>query len=170
MSTDPIGVNGGLSTILPHSPVIARTNTSAQTQPRLPDHYAMETPEGVVEVHELALRGRLKDRYGADVNYDYSYEDDIASMEAKWDETKLDARAERALAQESPASASAPTQQAAALTTVPHYSATQQARTGENVANGAVEIADGVIEIESPKATIGNAKMINVAGELAALN
>ncbi len=166
VSTDPVGVRSDVIDTLPIGNSVVHAATAAKPQPRQPDHYAMETPEGIVEVHELALRGRYQNRYRdlqREESYqaEYGYEDDIAALEARWDGYALDARAERALS-----SANA----AEVQPTARHYAAMEQARTGENVDSGVTQVADGVIEIASPHPQIGNARMINVASEVASLN
>ena len=63
MSTEPIMSATDLSATLPQTPAIAMGDAATRTTPRLPDHYAMETPEGRVDVDELAMRGRYANRY-----------------------------------------------------------------------------------------------------------
>ncbi len=90
MSTDPVGVRSDVIDTLPLTPAVAHASVTSRTQPRVPDHYAMETPDGVVEVHELAMRGRFQDHYRATESYDHSYEEEIATLEARWDDDDLD--------------------------------------------------------------------------------
>ena len=171
MDTNPAGARSDVTDALPISPTIAHASESTGTQPRLPDHYAMETPDGVVEVHELAMRGRLHDRYRAEQPYGYSYEQDIAALEDRYDHDDLDARAELALAPDlAPAGQSDAYSAQPPQRQTPHYAAMEQARTGEDIESGATQIADGVIEIEPAMAQNARPKVINVASELAALN
>ena len=51
-----------------------------------------------------------------------------------------------------------------------HYAALEQARTGEDTHANTTQIADGVTEIAPAVPTIGNARVIDVAGELSALD
>lgn len=84
ISTDPITDATDISATLPqHSPV-AVADATPRTTPRLPDHYAMETPEGTVEVHELAMRGRYRDRYEPYQRWQAETERNLAMLEAEW--------------------------------------------------------------------------------------
>jgi hypothetical protein len=62
ISTEPLDEATDVMDTLPERPTISITTSATPAGRRLPDHYAMETPEGRVEVHELALRGRYADR------------------------------------------------------------------------------------------------------------
>lgn len=86
-----------VSSIPSGSPVTA-ADAAPQTRARLPDHYAMETPEGRVEVHELAMRGREADRWRAAQAREARYEADLAAMESRWAEQEVESRAAAALA------------------------------------------------------------------------
>ncbi|MGB3797256.1 MAG: hypothetical protein WA957_13250 [Alteraurantiacibacter sp.] len=174
MSTDPVGVHQDVLASLPITPQIAHASTTAKARPRLPDHYAMETPEGVVEVHELAMRGRLKDRYGFgqryEDEYDYSYEADLSAQESLWESDRPEDRAERALSDSdphTPSTANRPT--SSAQPAERYYSVMQEARTGEDIQTGVATIGGGVIEVEVAEPRNGNARTINVAGEIASL-
>ncbi len=171
MSTDPVGQRADVTETLPVGSTAVYANANPRTSERLPDHYAMETPEGVVEVKELAMRGRYRDRYRTPDSYDHSYEEEIDTLEARWDSDRLDARAQRALAP-SPAPV-ARTSHNAVPTAQPeaaHYAAMEQARTGEDFRTETTQVADGVIEIQPAEPAIGNARVIDVAGELSALD
>lgn len=171
MSTDPVGQRADVTETLPVGSTAAYANATPRTAERLPDHYAVKTPDGVVEVHELAMRGRYQDRYSAPDGYDHSYEKEIDTLEARWGNDALDARAQRALAQDS--APVARTSHVMISTTQPeaaHYAALEQARTGEDIRANTTKIADGVTEIAPAEPTIGNARVIDVAGELSALD
>ena len=88
MSTDPITSISDVSTVLPTASPIAAGDATPLTVERLPDHYAMETPEGRVEVYELAMRGRYADRYRPPV-YDDA-QDSLAVLESDWDDAALE--------------------------------------------------------------------------------
>lgn len=49
---------------LPEARLIAASNQAMRDGRRLPDHYPLKTPDGTIEVAELALHGRLRDRGG----------------------------------------------------------------------------------------------------------
>lgn len=49
---------------LPEAPMISASNDALHDTTRPPDHYPLKTPEGTIEVAELALHGRLHDRGG----------------------------------------------------------------------------------------------------------
>lgn len=76
--TEPISTNAGLDAVLPQQHIHPQSAELATVE-RLPDHYPMTTPEGVIEVSELALRGRYSQRSysAADGSFaaePYSYE------------------------------------------------------------------------------------------------
>ena len=50
---------------LPEAPIISASNNALHDTTRPPDHYPLKTPEGTIEVAELALHGRLHDRGGS---------------------------------------------------------------------------------------------------------
>lgn len=102
LNTEPIGIAADVSASLPERPAIAIADAAPRTQERLPDHYAMETPEGRVEVHELAMRGRHPDRFRAARAYEQRLERDLAALEARWDRDTLDSRAAAALDAQQP--------------------------------------------------------------------
>lgn len=82
VNTDPVGPGGDVSAALPQQTVFAQ-DAAPRTRDRLPDHYAMETPEGRVEVAELAMRGR----YGQarhQPSYHHASVDDTYWRDAKW--------------------------------------------------------------------------------------
>ncbi|QZD91911.1 hypothetical protein K3162_10150 [Qipengyuania xiapuensis] len=45
---------------LPEAQMVRAGNSALQSGERPPDHYALETPEGTIEVGELALHGRMR--------------------------------------------------------------------------------------------------------------
>lgn len=171
MSTDIVGQRADVTQTLPLRTSVAHASATPRTQPRLPNHYAMATPEGVIEVHELTMRGRYQSRYRASKSYGHSYEGEIDFLELQWDSVALDARAQRALKSETAPLAQTPHHSiGAAQPETVDYTALEQARTGEDIQATTLQIADGVIEIQPAEPAIGNARVIDVAGELAALN
>ena len=51
-------------TALPQTAAAAQATASREAPRQLPNHYPLETPQGTVEVAELALHGRMRDRGG----------------------------------------------------------------------------------------------------------
>lgn len=70
-------VERGLTESTPEAPIVRASNTALRDAKRLPDHYPLHTPNGTIEVAELALHGRLRDRGGelwlARRSDDYAY-------------------------------------------------------------------------------------------------
>ena len=69
---------------LPEAQMVMAGNDTMRSTKRPPDHYPLKTPKGTIEVAELALHGRLRDRGGdmwwegrsdaradLDANYDF---------------------------------------------------------------------------------------------------
>ena len=54
----------GHSDTLPQAQMVTAANEAMRNGKRPPDHYPLETPQGTIEVAELALHGRLRDRGG----------------------------------------------------------------------------------------------------------
>lgn len=161
MSTDPIASISDVSTTLPTGSPIAADDAAPQTVQRLPDHYAIETPEGRVEVHELAMRGRYADRYHPPI-YDDSQES-LAMLENDWNGDSLDARAARAL---SPQQQEEPRPESEYRTPeVAHYSAMESAGTGEGASAPSPELESDIQIVEPQLAT---ARVIDVQAALAA--
>ena len=50
------------SDTMPTAPIVSSANRAMQSNQRLPDHYPLKTANGTVEVADLALRGRLRNR------------------------------------------------------------------------------------------------------------
>ena len=71
---------------LPAGSPIQVADAAPVTRERLPDHYALETPDGVVEVHELSFRGRQYDQWRENRAREARYEADLAALEARWAE------------------------------------------------------------------------------------
>lgn len=161
MNTDPISSVTDLSATLPGRPVIASTDAAPRTTPRLPDHYAMETPEGRVEVHELAMRGRYADRYEPYQTWRPDVEENLAMLEARYDSDALDARAARALAPQDMKQATPAEYQPRE---VANYSRLENARIGEVQQAGNVTAQP---EITGSEPQIANMRVINVKRELA---
>jgi len=59
IGTTPI-VERGEASQLPTAPII-QSRTADAPRKALPNHYALETPDGRIEVGELALHGRMRD-------------------------------------------------------------------------------------------------------------
>ena len=55
---------GGQGDNLPETQLVTASNQAMRDAKSLPDHYPLKTPEGTIEVAELALHGRLRDRGG----------------------------------------------------------------------------------------------------------
>ncbi|RIV85733.1 hypothetical protein [Aurantiacibacter zhengii] len=161
MSTDPIASISDVSTTLPMGSPIAASDATPKTVERLPDHYAMETPEGRVEVHELAMRGRYADRYQPPI-YDDTQES-FAMLESDWDGDSLDVRAARALSPQQHEE----TQPEPEYRTpeVANYSAMESAGTGENANVPSPEPKPDIQIVEPQLAT---ARVIDVQAALAA--
>lgn len=136
MSTDPISSIADVSSTLPNGSTFAASDPSPRTSERLPDHYAMETPEGRVEVHELAMRGRYSDRYEPYQQWRPDVDENLAMVEYQWDDETLDRRAEQALsideADDTPTSRYEAPEAA-------NYTALESARTGEVAVAPSVE-------------------------------
>lgn len=73
----------GYSDTLPETPIIGASNDGLRNMASLPDHYPLKTPEGTIEVAELALHGRLHDRGGSIWREDRSKES--AELSAGYD-------------------------------------------------------------------------------------
>ena len=54
----------GLTETLPETPMMHASTNSMRDAKRPPDHYPLQTPNGTVEVAELSLHGRMRDRGG----------------------------------------------------------------------------------------------------------
>ena len=54
----------GQTDTMPTAPIVSASNTAMRNAERLPDHYPLKTPNGTVEVAELSLHGRMRDRGG----------------------------------------------------------------------------------------------------------
>ncbi|WP_120077768.1 hypothetical protein [Aurantiacibacter odishensis] len=167
MSAEPIKPISDVSATLPDRPVIASNDAVPHTRERLPDHYAMETPEGRVEVHELAMRGRYADRYHQYETWRPDVDENLAMLEAEWDDADLDARAAAALEREDVDQgeqyAPVGTDPAYRPRTVANYSGLQEARTGE--APKAEQGSPPVVAAAEPR--IAKMRVINVADALA---
>ncbi len=85
----------GQTDSLPEAPIMSAADDAMRSDRRPPDHYPLETPNGTVEVAELALHGRLRDR-GGDLWWDGRSEEPVR-MGAAYDfyETASPERIER---------------------------------------------------------------------------
>lgn len=77
IGTEPLGLYQDVTDTLPQQRVNSRS-AALQIAERLPNHYPLETPEGTIEVEDLAWHGRYRDRVPAyaplpDDDYSYSY-------------------------------------------------------------------------------------------------
>lgn len=54
----------GHTDTMPQAQIVTAGNAALNSSKRPPDHYPLETPQGTIEVGELALHGRLRDRGG----------------------------------------------------------------------------------------------------------
>ena len=54
----------GLTETIPDAPIVSASNAKMRNTERLPDHYPLKTPNGTIEVAELSLHGRMRDRGG----------------------------------------------------------------------------------------------------------
>lgn len=175
MSTDLIGVHADVTASLPEAssgitaaPPIARE--------RLPDHYAMETPEGRIEVAELAWYGRFRDQaryYRSAWEDGYDLDAELDRMEVRWNLEDSTSRAAAALDARQPDMVRA--RPSARYAEAPHYAALEKQRTGEDPRTtdvGVVEIAPEVeaepvaervasLEIEVP-----GPRVVDVSDEL----
>lgn len=62
IGTTPIVADRGEASQLPTAPII-QSRTAGAPRKALPNHYALETPNGRIEVGELALHGRMRDSH-----------------------------------------------------------------------------------------------------------
>lgn len=166
MSAEPIRPITDVSATLPDRPIFASNDAAPRTRERLPDHYAMETPEGRVEVHELAMRGRYADRYEPYQTWQPDVDENLAMVETRWDDEELDARAASALEPRSTRqperSVQANSQPAYRPRAVANYSGMEGARTGEE------PVAETAPAVATTQPRIANMRVINVADALAA--
>ncbi|MGE5952551.1 MAG: hypothetical protein ACM308_02855 [Qipengyuania vulgaris] len=54
----------GLTETMPTAPIVSASSAAMRRAERLPDHYPLKTPNGTIEVAELSLHGRMRDRGG----------------------------------------------------------------------------------------------------------
>ena len=73
----------GHTDTLPEAQIVTAANAEMRTMRNPPNHYPLETKDGTIEVAELALHGRLRDR-GGDMWWE-GREDDRAMMGAGYD-------------------------------------------------------------------------------------
>ncbi len=69
---------------LPQSTVVSTANKSLTQRGSPPDHYPLETKHGTIEVAELALHGRLRER-GGKMWWEDRETDDRAEMNGEYD-------------------------------------------------------------------------------------
>lgn len=99
MSTEPIGVYADVTASLPDQPIAYNRAGPTLQQERLPDHYPLETPEGRIEVAELAWHGRYRDRVRlVEQAGDYYAPAGYARIDAAWDEAPAYGSSSRAAA------------------------------------------------------------------------
>ncbi|MFB0614183.1 hypothetical protein [Aurantiacibacter poecillastricola] len=164
ISAEPVRKTTDLAAALPNRPAIALDNASPTTRDRLPDHYALETPEGTIEVHELARRGRNAGYYEQYSTYVPDYEEDLGLLEGRWSDDELDRRAERSLepqpAAETSTTATGEIEATHESPRIAHFDAMQTARTGE-----AATAQVTPVDVTTPQVT--QARVIDVRSELA---
>lgn len=165
ISAEPIGQRSDVIDSIPASAAMTPTNTAVQTPERLPDHYAMKTPEGTVEVHELALRGRNAYRYDYPSTYRPDYETDLQDLDSEWSGgNDLDRRADRTVEADYGATDTAHEDYPYTANAIAHHDAMEQARTGEAVQPVIARTAD----IDVPAPQIAHARVVDVQAELEA--
>lgn len=167
MSTEPIMSATDLSATLPQTPAIAMGDAATRTTPRLPDHYAMETPEGRVDVDELAMRGRYANLYEPYQHWQPEVDENLTMLDARWDDEALDARAERALSPQATRHAQATTQSGQRPRGVARLTAMDNARTGEMAQ---AEAMPQNVKAPTAEPQIANMRVINVREALANKN
>ena len=167
MSTQPITSTTELSAALPETSAIATQSAATRTAARLPDHYAMETPEGRVEVHELALRGRYADRYDRYETWQPEVEENLTMQDARWVDDALDARAERALRPDMPGDARSDAQSRQSVREPTAHAAVDSLRAGES---GRTEAMSQNPNVSTAEPKIANMRVINVQEALASQN
>ena len=73
----------GYHETVPEVPIVRSANSYQRATRRPPDHYPLKTPKGTIEVAELALHGRLRDR-GGDMWWD-GRGNDARPLDARYD-------------------------------------------------------------------------------------
>ncbi|MGB3165321.1 MAG: hypothetical protein WBA68_00915 [Alteraurantiacibacter sp.] len=63
LGTDPLGQVIDVTASLPQTTQFDARNATLRSAERLPNHYALETPDGIVPVGELAMRGQHRERW-----------------------------------------------------------------------------------------------------------
>lgn len=105
INTTPVGSVDDVTQTVPQQQLNVARIEPYTSQPRLPDHYAMKTPEGRIEIAELAMRGRYAARRPAPVYHDIE-------PDSYWRETEYSEPASRtaqpAVAKASPRSENQP--------------------------------------------------------------
>ena len=162
---------------LPEAQFVTATDAALRSGQRPPDHYPLETPDGTIEVAELALHGRMRSRGGsmwwdgpadhradtADLNAEYDFYA-TASPERIAHERRLLAFTEgpdRSYAQPEPGPEPEP-QRPPTRAEAPMALAEPAAVTSSEQRSAAVTV--------TRTATIGNSKSISVADALATPN
>lgn len=140
MSVEPIGIGADVTATLPDRVEIAEAGPGRLTRERLPDHYAMDTPEGRVEAADLAWRGRYRDRLEqayaqADIDAEW------AAMEAQWDAASYEAAAQPVYPEATPAEAEVRYVEA------PHYAALEKAAAQEPTPSASPRVVDVAYEL-----------------------
>ena len=90
-NTDPIQLGGIGSELLPERHFAFDPSDNEAPQPALPDHYAMTTPDGRVEVAELSTRGLYaQQRFGwREASYELPPEPVFEEAESEWSDQPL---------------------------------------------------------------------------------
>lgn len=154
MSTEPIGIHADVTANLPDRPYARAASPVRNTHERLPDHYAVETPEGRIEVSELAWHGRYRDSMRRYTGYEhYDVDAELARMEARWDVDASTSRAAAALDAQQP--------RVTRYAQAPHYAEMERARTGEVAAGSAPTLAVAT----QPAPLPGNMRVVSLNSE-----
>ncbi|APE27994.1 hypothetical protein [Aurantiacibacter gangjinensis] len=168
MDTDPIGTVTDVTASIPDHSNFAKADAAPKTQARLPDHYAMETPDGLVEVHELAMRGQDRDRWQAARAYEREIEAELARLEAGWNEDTSSYRTARRLDAQQPIIRRQDNIYDAAQRRIeaPHYAAMERADTGRYATGEAIKPLDTREPVTIAAATQVEPRTIDVEAEL----
>ncbi|MBX7459097.1 hypothetical protein K3152_12630 [Qipengyuania sp. 1NDH17] len=159
----------GLTETMPEAPIVRASNSAMRDGKRPPDHYPLKTPDGTIEVAELSLHGRMRDR-GGDLWWE-GRDDERAYMDAGYDfyETASPERIEherRLLAFHGSENVQTQ-QQAAPPTGQPERTAMTRAEAPMALAEPAEVVAQEPAPQPADEASIGNSRTIDVSAALA---
>lgn len=159
----------GLTESMPEAPIVSASNAAMRDSKRPPDHYPLKTQDGTIEVAELSLHGRMRDR-GGDMWWE-GRGDDRAYMSAGYNfyETASPERIEherRLLAFHSNETAQ-PHQQAAPTSGQAQGAHMTRAEAPMALAEPAEVVAPGPATQRAADASIGNSRTVDVTAALA---